>query len=139
MIGEESPLGAETFHFKFLSGPNSTGGFALSATPEPFGPRNRGHPSELSALNAVVVNTPPASNAINSFIRFEIFCFSRKSEKESTISFHAWRAFSCSLITLLVRLVTQQDVPVAEAPRLGELQGRLPFHAFEHRPALAEN
>src|SRR5262245_24884646 len=74
MIGEESPLGVETFHFKFLSGPNSTGGFAWSATPEPFGPRNRGQTSELSALKAAVVNTPPASNVSNGFMRFMMGC-----------------------------------------------------------------
>src|SRR5262245_46355241 len=29
--------------------------------------------------------------------------------------------------------------PLPKVTRLGELQGRFPFHAFEHGPALAEN
>src|SRR4051794_19737027 len=41
-MGEERPLGAATFHFRFFSGPNSSGGFCPSATPEPSGPRKRG-------------------------------------------------------------------------------------------------
>src|SRR5262245_26944987 len=57
-MGEESPLGAGTFHFTFFSGPNSTGGFALSAIPDPLGPRNLGHASDLSAANPSLTNTP---------------------------------------------------------------------------------
>src|SRR5690349_3338082 len=44
-IGDDAPLGQSTRHFKFLSGPNSTGGFSCSAIAEPFGPRNCGHAS----------------------------------------------------------------------------------------------
>src|SRR6266571_8211563 len=67
-IGEERPLGADTFHLTFLSGPNSTGGFALSATPDPFGPRNRGHASAFSAASPTVANTFANTNTINSFM-----------------------------------------------------------------------
>ena len=49
MIGDESPAGTGTFHFTFLSGPMSTGGFSSIAMPDPLGPRNRGHASEFSA------------------------------------------------------------------------------------------
>src|SRR5204863_9240573 len=42
-IGDDQPPGALTFHLTFLSGPNSTGGFCSSATPDPPGPRNCGH------------------------------------------------------------------------------------------------
>src|SRR5262245_3359680 len=66
--GEESPLGAGTFHLTFLSGPNSTGGFWSSATPDPFGPRNCGHTSGLSAPTATVVSTPSATHASVLFI-----------------------------------------------------------------------
>ena len=44
----EARSGPATFHFTFLSGPNSTGGFWPSATPEPFGPRNCGQASGSS-------------------------------------------------------------------------------------------
>src|SRR5262249_20852579 len=57
----------------FLSGPNSTGGFAWSATPDPLGPRNRGHASESSALNPSVLDNPAASNAMSKFIRISCF------------------------------------------------------------------
>src|SRR5262245_59461677 len=74
-IGEESPLGTGTFHFAFLSGPNSTGGFAWSATPDPLGPRHRGHSRESSALSPQVVNHPAASTAIRKYMRNLTFFF----------------------------------------------------------------
>src|SRR6266487_4389694 len=37
------------------------------------------------------------------------------------------------------RLVAQQDIPIAEAPRLGQLQSQLRFDAVEHRPPLAKS
>src|SRR5256712_12698375 len=74
-IGEERPLGAGTFHFTFLSGPNSTGGFWPSATPEPSGPRNRGHASELSAASPTAVNASTDTNAINSFMSWDFLRF----------------------------------------------------------------
>src|SRR6476659_9553025 len=60
-IGDDTPEGAVTFHFRFLSGPNSTGGFCPSAIPEPAGPRNCGHncgspPCARVANNAIVRN-----------------------------------------------------------------------------------
>src|SRR5687768_13804551 len=64
-IGEERPLGALTFHFTFLSGPSSTGGFWSSATPEPPGPRNCGQASGFSPATPAPANTPTATNAIN--------------------------------------------------------------------------
>src|SRR5262245_65685914 len=65
--GEDSPLGAGTFHFTFLSGPNSTGGFWSSATPEPPGPRNWGHASGLSPPRPAATNTATATSAIDPF------------------------------------------------------------------------
>src|SRR5438552_16426833 len=67
-IGEEDPAGAGTFHFTFLSGPNSTGGFWPSAAPDPPGPRNPGHASGLSPPVPTAANTPRATDAINSFM-----------------------------------------------------------------------
>src|SRR5688572_21775174 len=69
-IGDEAPLGAATFHFTFFSGPISTGGFCPSATPDPPGPRNRGHASRSSAPNATAANTPTANNAAHTFDAF---------------------------------------------------------------------
>src|SRR5262245_3334256 len=67
-IGDESPLGAGTFHFTFFSGPNSTGGFCPSATPDPPGPRNCGQASGLSALSPTAANTPSAIIAMKLFM-----------------------------------------------------------------------
>src|SRR4051812_14014115 len=64
-IGEENPGGTLTFHFTFLSGPNSTGGFCPSATADPFGPRNCGHASGASAPSPATANTPTATDAIH--------------------------------------------------------------------------
>src|SRR5262245_4969573 len=61
--GEDSPGGAGTFHFTFLSGPISTGGFWSSATPEPLGPRNCGHAAGWSAARAAAANTASAADA----------------------------------------------------------------------------
>src|SRR5688500_5914343 len=47
-MGDDMPAGTGTFHFRFFSGPNSVGGFWPSATPDPFGPRNRGQTSDSS-------------------------------------------------------------------------------------------
>src|SRR5262245_59241245 len=68
MIGEDKPLGAEDFHFTFLSGPNSTGGFWPSATPEPSGPRNRGQTRDFSALKPFIANAPISNSAISFLI-----------------------------------------------------------------------
>src|SRR5882724_6740732 len=67
-IGDERPEGADTFHLRFLSGPNSTGGFWPSATPDPFGPRNRGHTSAFSAARLKVVNIPIDATRIKFFM-----------------------------------------------------------------------
>src|SRR5262249_55230219 len=67
MMGEDRPPGTDTFHFTFLSGPNSTGGFWSSATPEPPGPRNCGQ-GGASAPSPAAVNTPTATNAIHPLI-----------------------------------------------------------------------
>ena len=74
-IGEESPLGANTFHFTFLSGPNSTGGFWPSAMPDPSGPRNLGHTSDLSAASPPAVNIPTDINTINGFMSANVLRF----------------------------------------------------------------
>src|SRR5882672_9878074 len=73
--GEERPVGAGTFHFTFLSGPNSTGGFWPSATPDPFGPRNWGQASDLSAASPTPVNAPTDTNATNSFMSWNSLRF----------------------------------------------------------------
>src|SRR5712671_3934060 len=78
-IGDERPGGTDTFHLRFLSGPNSTGGFWSSATPDPFGPRNRGHTSDLSAASPAAVNTPIDTNTINSFMTLELVAFRNHS------------------------------------------------------------
>src|SRR6516164_9791404 len=63
VIGEDRPAGAGTFHLRFLVGPNSTGGFWPSATPDPFGPRNCGHAGP-SPARPMVVHSPSATTAI---------------------------------------------------------------------------
>src|SRR5262245_13456494 len=40
--GDDAPGGTGTFHARFSVGPNLTGGFWSSATPDPAGPRNCG-------------------------------------------------------------------------------------------------
>src|SRR5262249_25591347 len=65
--GGASPAGAGTFHFTFLAGPNSTGGFSVSATPEPPGPRNWGHASGLSPPRPAATNAATATSAIDPF------------------------------------------------------------------------
>src|SRR5262245_36326872 len=63
MIGDDKPLGILTFHFTFLLGPNRTGGFCPSATPDPPGPRNCGQASG-SPARPTAANNPNATNAI---------------------------------------------------------------------------
>src|SRR6516164_2081374 len=63
VIGEDRPAGAGTFHLRFLSGPNSTGGFWPSATPDPPGPRNCGHAGPSPARPAFA-QSPSARTAI---------------------------------------------------------------------------
>src|ERR1700676_2031092 len=63
VIGEDRPRGAGTFHLRFLVGPNSTGGFWPSATPDPPGPRNCGHAGPSPAWPAVA-KSPSATTAI---------------------------------------------------------------------------
>jgi hypothetical protein len=62
-IGEENPLGAGTFHFTFFSGPNATGGFWPSATPDPPGPRNWGQASGGSAAGAMAAQAATVTDA----------------------------------------------------------------------------
>src|SRR6476660_8345365 len=62
-IGDDSPGGAGTFHLRFLSGPNSTGGFWSSATPDPLGPRNCGQASGLSAASPAAATATIATDA----------------------------------------------------------------------------
>jgi hypothetical protein len=69
-MGEESPLGAGTFHFTFNSGPNLTGGCWSSATPEPFGPRNLGHARGWSAPKLMLTSHPTVTMTIKFFIAF---------------------------------------------------------------------
>src|SRR5262245_9026560 len=64
--GDDMPLGTATFHFTFLVGPISTGGFCPSATAEPPGPRNCGHAG--SPASPTAANTPTAANASNRFM-----------------------------------------------------------------------
>src|SRR5688500_14044202 len=61
-IGDERPGGAGTFQRTFLSGPNSTGGFWSSATPDPLGPRNWGQASGRSAATAAAARIRTASD-----------------------------------------------------------------------------
>src|SRR6516165_2544499 len=61
--GEDRPPGAGTFHLRFLVGPNSTGGFWPSATPDPPGPRNCGHAGP-SPERAALAQSPSATIAI---------------------------------------------------------------------------
>src|SRR4051794_16377322 len=61
-IGDDSPGGAGTFHLTFLSGPNSTGGFWSSATPDPLGPRNCGQASGLSAASPTAATATRAAD-----------------------------------------------------------------------------
>src|SRR6516165_8666107 len=64
VIGEDRPPGAGTFHLRFLVGPNSTGGFWLSATPDPPGPRNCGHADPSPARPAVTQRPSPTTAII---------------------------------------------------------------------------
>src|SRR6476620_5326285 len=68
MMGDEIPGGADTFHFTFLSGPTSVGGVWPSATPEPFGPRNRDQASDSAPVASAATNTNSEKIAANSFI-----------------------------------------------------------------------
>src|SRR5256885_1762798 len=67
-IGDDSPGGAGTFHLTFWSGPNSTGGFWSSATPDPLGPRNCGQASDLSAASPTAAAMATATDASIPFI-----------------------------------------------------------------------
>ena len=70
--GDEKPDGTGTFHFRFLSGPNSTGGFSPSpATPLPFGPRNCGHfgASAAHPAPAPAASAPPNTPTATRFMR----------------------------------------------------------------------
>src|SRR5262245_44341201 len=67
MIGEDRPLGTGIFHFTFLSGPISTGGFWPSATPDPFGPRNLGH-GDSSAPKLIALNNRLAAITTDAFM-----------------------------------------------------------------------
>src|SRR5262245_15002132 len=66
--GEEKPAGAGAFHLAFLPAPNSTGGFWLSATPDPPAPRKPGRVSGRSPRRPAAANIPRASDAINPFM-----------------------------------------------------------------------
>src|SRR6516164_826971 len=81
VIGEDRPAGAGTFHLRFLSGPNSTGGFWPSATPDPPGPRNCGH-AEPSPARPAVPKSPSATTAI--IVRMSIPLVSRQSPRWRT-------------------------------------------------------
>jgi hypothetical protein len=69
-IGDESPLGTGFFHFTFLSGPTSTGGFWSSATPDPPGPRNCGHGASDFELEEVAAKTTVAAKQQSQFVMF---------------------------------------------------------------------
>src|ERR1700730_17519641 len=62
-MGDECPGGRSVFQTTFFFGPNSTGRFLLSETPDPFGPRNCG---QLSAENSE--KTPSNAVASRSFV-----------------------------------------------------------------------
>src|SRR6476620_5743851 len=64
-IGDEGPPGTDLFHFTFLSGPTSTGGFWSSAIPDPPGPRNCGHTSGSLAKHVVTDANTNATQLTN--------------------------------------------------------------------------
>src|SRR5947208_10798742 len=68
-MGDDAPSGAATFHLTFLSGPNSTGGFWSSATPDPLGPRNCGQASGLSAASPTAATAARATDASIPFMQ----------------------------------------------------------------------
>src|SRR5262245_35250526 len=90
-IGEETPAGAATFHFRFFSGPNSTGGFCPSATPEPLGPRNCGQTGAVSPPSPTDVKNPAAANVIHTFmaVSSEVAVAVPDLERTYTIAFYA--------------------------------------------------
>jgi hypothetical protein len=50
MTGEECPNGNAVFQTTFVEGPNATGAFATSATPDPLTPRNMGHSPAVATI-----------------------------------------------------------------------------------------
>src|SRR4051812_38006298 len=77
-MGDENPEGTFTFHFTFLSGPTSIGGFWPSATPDPPGPRNCGHGAG-SAPRTTAANTPKTANVIDAFTQTPDMCHFRRA------------------------------------------------------------
>src|SRR5688572_12588282 len=79
-IGDETPPGAGTFHLTFCSGPNSVGGFWPSATPDPFGPRNRGQTSDFSVAHSAL------TNVLSTTKQSKVFIMISKSSKERIVN-----------------------------------------------------
>src|SRR5687768_14914252 len=103
-IGDETPLGAATFHFTFLSGPSSVGGCCSSATLEPPGPRNCGH------------GEGPAANELAANIKR-----TRPNPMSSLIS-HSWTItysqLTLSVVLLRWKSVVQMGSPITLAAAL---------------------
>jgi len=52
-MGDEWPSGSDVFQMRLELGPKDSGSPAVSAIPEPFGPRKRGQsPADAQAANA---------------------------------------------------------------------------------------
>ena len=60
-MGDECPNGSSVFQITFSPGPNVNGRSAVSAIPEPFGPRKRDHSSGAAAR---VCTRPAATPSI---------------------------------------------------------------------------
>src|SRR5262245_30619672 len=85
-MGEDPPFGAVTFHFTFLSGPNSTGGFCPSATPDPPGPRNCGHGPAGAWAEAVAAQDQAARTQFASRL-----CLDERTMRWDIVGTSAWR------------------------------------------------
>src|SRR6266568_658572 len=57
ITGHERPGGSATFHNKLLASLNPIGGFSLSATPSPCGPRNPGQLPACAADSQAIQQT----------------------------------------------------------------------------------
>src|SRR5262245_42034783 len=119
-IGDENPPGTRTFHFTFLSGPNSTGGFWSSATADPPGPRNCGQASGLSAPSPTDANKPTAMDVIHPLMS------SSSMEVITDRRREMWAGAGASVL----RPVAARRFPHAElGPRIGPLPDTI--HASE--------
>src|SRR5262249_45674981 len=87
MIGDEMPDGTAIFHLTFLSGPNSTGGFWPSATPEALGPRKR---DQAFSPAEAAVETDATRTSARKFFMGHPWVDGRRRWVRATVPTWAW-------------------------------------------------